>query len=98
MRTRYDMICMDMRMPEVDGLEATRIIRRREGPSRDVPIVAMTANAFPEDVAACRKAGMTDFVAKPVSKGQLVGAILRNLAAPPPPGTEASRPLAGQAA
>jgi hypothetical protein len=78
-RTRYDLICMDMRMPEMDGLEATRLIRRREGPSQKVPIVAMTANAFPEDIAACQAAGMTDFVAKPVSKERLVEALLRAL-------------------
>ena len=77
--TTYDMICMDMRMPEMDGLEATRVIRRGTGPSRLAPIVAMTANAFPEDMAACRAAGMSDFVAKPVSKERLVEAILRAL-------------------
>lgn len=76
---RFDVICMDMRMPEMDGLEATRAIRRQPGPSRDTPVVAMTANAFPEDVEACRKAGMTDFVAKPVGKNRQVEAILRAL-------------------
>lgn len=76
-RASYDLICMDMRMPEMDGLEATRLIRRDGGASRRAPIVAMTANAFPEDMEACRVAGMTDFVAKPVSKVQLVTAILR---------------------
>jgi PAS domain S-box-containing protein len=76
-QTRYDMICMDMRMPEMDGLEATRTIRRGGGSSRLSPIVAMTANAFPEDVAACHAAGMNDFVAKPVSKQRLIEAILR---------------------
>jgi CheY-like chemotaxis protein len=55
------------------------LIRRREGPSQKVPIVAMTANAFPEDIAACQAAGMTDFVAKPVSKERLVEALLRAL-------------------
>jgi CheY-like chemotaxis protein len=83
MRTRYDMIFMDMRMPELDGLAATRLIRRRDGPSRDVPIAAMTANAFPEDMEACRAAGMDDFVAKPVNKDQLVEAILRALSRAP---------------
>ncbi len=77
--TAYDLICMDMRMPEMDGLEATRAIRRSDGLSRLSPIVAMTANAFPEDMAACRAAGMTDFVAKPISKERLVAAILRAL-------------------
>jgi CheY-like chemotaxis protein len=76
---------MDMRMPEMDGLEATRAIRRRDGPSQSAPIVAMTANAFPEDMAACQAAGMGDFVAKPVSKERLVEALLRAL--PDDPGT-----------
>ena len=75
-RTRYDLICMDMSMPEMDGLEATRTIRREDGPCRAVPIVAMTANAFPEDMEACRSAGMTGFVAKPVKKQILFTAIL----------------------
>jgi len=79
-RTRYDMICMDMGMPEMDGLEATRTIRYSNGPSRLAPIVAMTATAFPEDMAACHAAGMNDFVAKPVSKARLVEAVLRALA------------------
>lgn len=79
----YDMICMDMRMPEMDGLEATRMIRRRDGPSRQAPIVAMTANVFPEDIAACRAAGMNDFVAKPITKDKLVEAMLRALAHAP---------------
>jgi PAS domain S-box-containing protein len=85
-RVRYDLICMDMRMPEMDGLEATRVIRRQPGASQHVPIVAMTANAFPEDMAACRAAGMTDFVAKPISKERLVAAILQAMDA-----TEAAR-------
>ena len=91
-RTAYDMICMDMRMPEMDGLEATRAIRRRDGPSRLAPIVAMTANAFPEDIAACQAAGMTDFVAKPVSKERLVEAVLRAL--PEDPGMAAGADFA----
>jgi PAS domain S-box-containing protein len=78
---RYDVICMDMSMPEMDGLEATRTIRSGDGPNRCAPIIALTANAFREDMEACRAAGMDDFVAKPVSKEELLAAILRALAA-----------------
>jgi hypothetical protein len=75
----YDVICMDVRMPEMDGLAATRTIRARGGQLRTVPIIALTANAFPEDMAACFAAGMTGFVAKPVSKQTLVAALLAAL-------------------
>jgi signal transduction histidine kinase/DNA-binding NarL/FixJ family response regulator len=76
-RVAYDVICMDMSMPEMDGLAATRAIRALGGAARGVPIIALTANAFPEDVRACLDAGMNLFVAKPVSKQALVTAILR---------------------
>jgi signal transduction histidine kinase/ActR/RegA family two-component response regulator/NO-binding membrane sensor protein with MHYT domain len=76
-RQVYDVICMDMRMPEMDGLQATRAIRAKGGPSQRVPIIAMTANAFAEDMQACRDAGMNDFIAKPVSKQMFIEAILR---------------------
>jgi CheY-like chemotaxis protein/HPt (histidine-containing phosphotransfer) domain-containing protein len=75
----YDVICMDMRMPEMDGLAATRAIRALGGHLAAVPIVALTANAFPEDVAACFECGMTGFVAKPVRKETLLAALLAAL-------------------
>jgi CheY-like chemotaxis protein len=64
-------------MPEMDGLKATRAIRSRGDAAASIPIIAFTANAFTEDVKACREAGMNDFVAKPVRKKVLVDAILR---------------------
>jgi signal transduction histidine kinase/CheY-like chemotaxis protein/HPt (histidine-containing phosphotransfer) domain-containing protein len=75
----YDAICMDIRMPEMDGLAATRAIRALGGHLTTIPIIALTANAFPEDVAACYDAGMTDFVAKPVRKETLLVALLNAL-------------------
>ena len=65
-------IFMDMRMPEMDGLEATRAIRAHGGALATMPIIALTANAFADDVKACRDAGMNDFVAKPIRKRLLV--------------------------
>jgi hypothetical protein len=75
-RFDYDMIFMDVRMPEMDGLEATRAIRARGGMLATVPIIAVTANAYPDDIKVCREAGMTGFVAKPVRKQVLVECII----------------------
>ena len=80
----YDVIMMDVRMPEMDGLQATRAIRSRGGRLQTLPIIAFTASAFEDDVKACRDAGMDDLVVKPVRKKVMVEAILRMLSSHPP--------------
>ena len=74
-----DVVLMDVRMPDMDGLAATRAIRAQCGRFAVLPIIALTANAFPEDVRICREAGMSDFIAKPLRKPALVAALLRAL-------------------
>ena len=72
---RYDMIFMDVQMPNMDGLEATRHIRAIESESkraREIPIVAMTANVFREDVEQCKAAGMNDHIGKPINYHELL--------------------------
>lgn len=71
----FDVIFMDVRMPELDGRETTRRLRAGDGPNRDTPVIAVTADNAPEDVAACRDAGMTWFVAKPLTPATLLGAL-----------------------
>jgi signal transduction histidine kinase/ActR/RegA family two-component response regulator len=78
-RSTYDLVLMDCQMPEMDGFEATRIIRDRNSTvlDHDVPVVAMTANAFPEDRARSLAGGMNDFLAKPVDRSALAGMLAK---------------------
>ncbi len=101
--TPFDLILMDIQMPEMDGFEATRLLRAREGePGRDgqngsagegpvehVPIVAMTAHAMKGDRERCLQSGMDDYVSKPLQVDKLIG-VLKRLA--PAPRT-AARPV-----
>ncbi|MDP1901446.1 MAG: ATP-binding protein [Rubrivivax sp.] len=79
-RNRYDLILMDMQMPRLDGLQATRRIRAQAGDACP-PVLAMTANAFAEDRQRCREAGMSDFITKPVDALTLYTTLLKWLPA-----------------
>lgn len=100
----YDAVLMDMQMPVMDGIEATRIIRS-ESRFQSLPIIAMTANAMASDRTLCLDAGMNDHIAKPIDPDQLFGVLLRwirradgdgraarGAAAAPPAGGHASDP------
>lgn len=71
----YDAVLMDVMMPELDGLSTTRAIRGMDRPDAQLPIIAMTANLFDEDVAACLAAGMDAHIPKPLEAGQMIRTI-----------------------
>jgi len=91
--TAYDLVLMDMRMPVMDGVEATRQIRNPQSEvlNHDVPIIAMTANAMESDRQLCLAVGMNDFVAKPASIADLRDALKRWL-----PTEDVARPAAAR--
>ena len=71
----FDLIIMDVMMPELDGLAAARAIRGMDRSDAQLPIIAMTANLFDEDVAACLAAGMDAYIPKPLEAGQMIKTI-----------------------
>ena len=76
----FDVIFMDVRMPELDGRETTRRLRAGGGINAGVPVIAVTADTAPDDIAACMAAGMTYFVSKPLTPAALLGALNHVLA------------------
>jgi PAS domain S-box-containing protein len=76
-RLAYTLVLMDCQMPRMDGFEATRELRRRESTGRRTPVIALTANAFASDRDACMRAGMDDFLSKPVNLRDLAGVLER---------------------
>ena len=73
----FDVVLMDMRMPGMDGLEATRRIRALDGSRAQVPIVAVTANALDQHAEECRRAGMSQHLAKPFTQAELIAVVKR---------------------
>ncbi|MFW5486978.1 MAG: response regulator [Desulfovibrio sp.] len=74
---KFDLILMDIQMPEMDGLEATRRIRNLKGPISKVPIIALTAHAMKGDRERFMKAGMDEYLTKPVEFPELLGLLTR---------------------
>jgi CheY-like chemotaxis protein len=81
----YDLVLMDVQMPEMDGFAATGEVRKNGGPHTGVPIVAMTANAMAGDRERCLAAGMNDYLSKPVHPSDLQRVLHHWVKAPPPP-------------
>jgi CheY-like chemotaxis protein len=90
----YDLVLMDVQMPELDGLEATRIIRASETATRAIPIVATTANAMSGDREKCLAAGMDDYLTKPIQVRELHAVLGRWLKRSPATGGNAGTLLA----
>ena len=94
----YDLVLMDVQMPEMDGLEATRAIRALSSPAATIPIVAMTANAMRGDDQTCLDAGMDGYISKPIDRSKLIEVLARYSNATEPAGdaAPAAKPAGAQ--
>ena len=77
----YDVVLMDVQMPEMNGYDATKTIRLLDSPACDTKIIAMTASALKDEVERCYQAGMNDFIAKPFDTEDLLKKIKRMISA-----------------
>src|SRR5205823_5167777 len=93
-RRTFDAVLMDCWMPDLDGFDATRELRRREAPTAHVPVIALTADVLADARGRCREAGMDDYLAKPMHLEELA-ALLQRWA--PLPGTLIARESATEA-
>ena len=73
----FDLVFMDVQMPRMDGIQATRAVRAMSGPARNIPIVALTASVLKEDALMCQLAGMNDFISKPINERVISEALKR---------------------
>ena len=74
-KQEYELVLMDLQMPEMDGFEACEVIRKINEQGKTLPILAMSANVSHQDKEKCKKAGMDDFLSKPVSKKRMIDVI-----------------------
>ena len=75
---KYDMILMDLQMPEMDGYDATKTIRAMDIPeSKTVKIIAMTANVFRDDIERCQAVGMDNHIGKPLNFEEVIGKLIK---------------------
>uniref|UniRef100_UPI002583A811 response regulator n=1 Tax=Limnobacter sp. TaxID=2003368 RepID=UPI002583A811 len=73
----FDLILMDIRMPVMSGLDATRLIRQMPGRKRNIPILAVSADTLEEQFEECKSAGINDFISKPISRSELEKKLLQ---------------------